>query len=240
MKSEEVSFIRACRLRTPRLCAVACAGLALAILLAGYGVAQSVNAKGMRIANNTPRFVHQAENIGPEDSSRVIEVTVWVRLNNQNAFHQLVQQLYQKDSPRYHQWLTPAEFNDNFAPKAEAARVVQDFLTAHNLSVVSVGPDNSYVKARGNVSDVQNAFHVQIHKFKVAGKTYRANTSDPVIEGPAGLLVAAVGGMDNLSLPAPCGLAPRSRYQHAFPRYSRRSRLERPILRGTVLPATRG
>jgi len=199
MRRQDVRrLIKVCRLRTLQSCTVAFAGLALAILLVGNGAAQSANGKGRRIANNTPRFVQQAENVGPEDSSKVIEVTFWLQQNKQNTLHPLVQQLYQKDSPRYHHWLTPAELNASFAPKEEDTQVMAEFLAAHNLSVVSVSRNNLYVKAQGTVSDVQNALHVQINKFKIGGKTYRANTSDPVIEGPAGALVAAVGGMDDL------------------------------------------
>ena len=173
-------------------------GLALAILLVGHGAAQSINGHGRQITNNTPPFVQKAENIGPEDSSKLIEVTLWLRLNNQDTFHQLVRELYQKDSPRFHQWLTPAEFNSGFGPTAEGASAVQDFLTSHNLNVVSVGRNNLYVRAGGTVGDVQRAFHVQIAKFNVAGKTYRANTSDPVIDGPAGSFVAAISGLADL------------------------------------------
>ena len=64
-------------------------GLALAILLVGHGAAQSINGHGRQITNNTPPFVQKAENIGPEDSSKLIEVTLWLRLNNQDTFHQL-------------------------------------------------------------------------------------------------------------------------------------------------------
>ena len=186
------------RLSFAGFCAVAFAGLALTILQVGYVAAQSVNGQGRQIVNNTPRFVWYAENIGPEDPSKLIEVTVWLRLNNQPAFHQLVHQLYQRDSPHYHHWLTPAEFNANFAPKAEEARIVEEFLTGHNLSVLSRSANNLYVRTEGSVRDVENAFHVQIRNFRFAGKTYRANTSDPLIEGPARSLVAAVEGMDDL------------------------------------------
>jgi subtilase family serine protease len=45
------------------------------------------------------------------------------------------------------------------------------------------------------VADLQKTFHVQINKFNMHGETYRANTSDPVIDDPAGAHVLAIGGL---------------------------------------------
>jgi subtilase family serine protease len=63
-----------------------------------------------------------------------------------------------------------------------------------------VGDPNLYVKARGTIADVQRAFHVELHQFDVHGQNYRANTTDPVIEGEAGTLVSRVGGLSDYRL----------------------------------------
>lgn len=183
--------------RVLRFCGIAVLGLTAAVLLDSYGPAQSVNGGGRLILNNTPGFVGTARNRGPEDPSKLINVTVWLRLHNSSALDDQLQQLYDPNAPNYHHWLAPADIKTSFAPTAAEALVVQKFLAAHNLSVVSVDANNLSVKALGRVGDVQSAFHVQINRFETQGATYRANTSDPVIEGPAGSLVAAVGGLDN-------------------------------------------
>jgi subtilase family serine protease len=169
----------------------------LALCLAAITAGLAQNSTARVIPNNTPRFVAKARNVGPEDSSKVINVTVWLRLHNQDSLHGLVEQLYQQGSPNYHRWLTPEQFKADYAPKAEEAAAVRNFLAAHNLSVLSVDENNLHVKARGTVGDVQNAFRVQIARFEVNGKTFKANTADPVIEEPVGSLVAAVDGLSD-------------------------------------------
>ena len=160
-------------------------------------------AGGQLVGNNTPKFAASAKDMGPATPSAVIDVTVWLNVRNRSEMDSLAKELYDPTSPNYRHWLSRIDIAARFGPTAQEAKTVQDFFTAHNLQIVSVGPDNFYVRARGTVAAVQNAFHVAINQFQVNGKTYRANTSDPYVEGAAGALVAAVYGLDNLEFKHP-------------------------------------
>src|ERR1700722_19334740 len=149
-----------------------------------------------RIVNNTPSYVATAKNLGAEDPSKVIEVSIWLQLHNRGQFDALTQSLYDRTSPNYHHWMTAKDIA-HFAPTAEEARTVQQFFAAHNLAVVKTGPNNFYVRARGTVGDVQKAFQVQLNNYQLGEKTVRANASDPYVEGAAGALVRAISGLDN-------------------------------------------
>ncbi len=130
--------------------------------------------------------------LGPEDSSRQVSVTVWLQQHNKAAFDSLVKQMYDKSSPQYHHWLTKAQYKANFAPTQKDAAVVREFLTSHNLTVSSTAKSNHYVTATGRVGDVQNAMNVQVNRFNINGKIHQAATSEPSVAGPAGALVSAV------------------------------------------------
>lgn len=149
------------------------------------------------IPNSKMGFVSTAKDLGPEDSSKQITVYVWLQLHNADSLRELVEQQYDPGSANYQNWLTPDEFKSNFAPTANDVATVKAFLAAHNLNVLSVGERNMYVKAQGSVADAQRAFQVQIHRFNVLGRIYRANTTDPIMEGPAGAVVSRVGGLSD-------------------------------------------
>ena len=164
---------------------------------------QASAATGQFIANNTPKFVATAKNLGPENPSKIIDVGLWLNLRNSAALDSLAEELYDPASSHYREWLKPAGFAERFAPTAQEARTVGEFLSLHNLRVVAVGPNNMFVRARGTVADVEKAFRVQIDDFDVNGKTCYANTSDPYVEGPAAELVGAVYGLDDLNYQHP-------------------------------------
>jgi subtilase family serine protease len=152
------------------------------------------------IANSQMGFVSKAPDLGPEDASKQITIYLWLQLRNGEPLSQLVEQLYDPTSASYQKWLTNDQFEANFAPTADDVASVKSFLTAHGLTVLSTGERNLYVRAQGSVEQVQSAFGVQIHRYNVDGKIYRANTTSPVMEGPAGALVSRVGGLSDYRL----------------------------------------
>lgn len=156
------------------------------------------NAYGYVIKNNTPGFLSKATDQGPADPTTVISVTAWLKLQNENQLDQQVQQLYNSKSPNFHKWLNQSQFNASFSPTAQHVNAVQNFLTAHGLSVIDIAENNFYVKAQGSIGQVEQAFHVSIHNFSWNGANYRSNTSDPAGNDPNLGLIAAVTGMDDV------------------------------------------
>jgi len=151
---------------------------------------------GTTIAHNTPSYVSTAKNLGAAEPSKTIEVSVWLNVHNRSGLDAMAESLYDRTSPNYRHWLTRAD-RAAFMPTAAEAKTVQTFFESNHLKVVRVGPDNLFVRAKGTVSDVEKAFHVQLNKYKLRGKVIRANDRDPSIDGAAGPLAAAVYGLDS-------------------------------------------
>lgn len=181
-------FTRVGRLRfhniSPFLMSGICVCLALVTLLAGVGFAQQ--------QHSSSTLVSGPHDLGPEDLSKTVSVTVWLRQHNKETFDALVQQMYDKSSAGYHHWLTMAQYKALFAPTRHDAAQVQEYLKAHNLTVTGTEKNNHYVIARGTVGDVQNAMNVQIHRFNINGTVQRAATGVPSVAGSVGAAVAAV------------------------------------------------
>jgi subtilase family serine protease len=148
---------------------------------------------------NAGRSLPKAQLLGPENSAKQITVNVWLKQHNKAAFNALVGQMYDKNSPNYHHWLTPNEYKQKFAPSAAEAATVRQHLTNNNLSVVSTDNFNHVVTARGAVADVQRAFGVQLNRVSVNGNIHRMPSAEPSIAGAAGKLVANVQGLADLS-----------------------------------------
>lgn len=139
----------------------------------------------------------QGTKLGLEDPDKQIAVTVWLNLHSKDALDAQVEQMYDKNSSNYHQFLTMAQFAERFAPTAKEAATVRDFLAAHNLKVTSTDKYNLYVTAEGRVADAQAAFNTNIDRIMVRGKVHRLNASEPKAEGAAGSLIATVQGLSD-------------------------------------------
>jgi subtilase family serine protease len=168
----------------------------LATLFTVLGMLSLASAQSYVISGNTPGFIKQAQDLGAADPSAVISVTAWLSLHNENKLDQLVKGQNQKRSPNYHKWITQGQFNSNFGPTSQEVNAVQNFLSAHNLTVVDVAENNMYVKVQGTIADVQKTFHVQLHNYSLNGQSYRGNKADPSVNGGGGH-IAAVTGLDD-------------------------------------------
>jgi subtilase family serine protease len=139
--------------------------------------------------------VRAAQILGAEDPSKQIAVTFWLNQHDKAGFDDLVRQMYDRNSPNYHHWLTPNEYKTRFAPTAEEMAIVQQHLATHNLHVVFTDKLNHAVTARGTVADVQRATGVQLNRVLINGEEHRMPSGELAIPGAAGKLVYAVQGL---------------------------------------------
>jgi subtilase family serine protease len=165
------------------------------IIFSSIALSTVVHAQPTTIAKNTPGFIEKATDLGPVDPNTVISVTAWLKLHNESQLDSLVQSLHQKGSPNYHKWITQDQFNASFGPTSQEVSAVQNFLSAHGLTVLEVAENNMYVKVQGTVDAVQKAFHVQIDNYNFKGTNYRSNKADPS-DGSGGH-IAALSGLDD-------------------------------------------
>lgn len=171
--------------------------LAVVTLLISFGLAQFAHAQA--VSDSTSRMLANAQNLGAEDLTKQITVTVWLKHHNEAAFHELVRQIYDKNSPNYHRFLTLDQYHAHFAPTSQEAALVRGYLTNHNLAISAADKNNHYIAAQGRIADVQEAFKVQINRFNVNGVVHRANLTEPTISGSASTVVAAVQGLNDLA-----------------------------------------
>jgi subtilase family serine protease len=144
------------------------------------------------------RTLPNTQILGAEDPTKQITVAFWLKQHDKAGFDELVRQMYDKNSPNYHHWLTVKEYEARFAPSAADMAVVRQHLAAHNLKVVSTDKLNHAVTARGSVADVERAAGVQLNRASINGVEHRVPAAEAVVPGAAGKVVAAVQGLSDL------------------------------------------
>lgn len=169
----------------------------ITLVIMVLGVALPALGDGGVVQRNTPSYVGNAKNMGPVEPSQTIEVSLWLNPRNRAELDALASELYDHTSPNYRHFLTHAQFAARFAPTAEQAETVRQFLKAHDLNIVRTGPSNFFVRASGTVAQIEAAFHVTLDQYEVNGQIIRANDKDPYIDSDAAPLVSAIYGLDS-------------------------------------------
>jgi pseudomonalisin len=114
----------------------------------------------------------------------------------QAALDALVEAQQDPNSPQYQQWLAPAEFAAQFGVNQTQLAPVTRWLAAHGLTVEEISAGRRLIVFSGTVGEVANAFHTELHRYRIDGIEHIANASDPQI--PAAL-AGVVGGVVALS-----------------------------------------
>ena len=103
-------------------------------------------------------------------------------------------------SPSYHQWLTPAQFGQQFGLSAADLAQVSAWLQQEGFTVTSTAQRGNAISFSGSVASVERTFQTLIHNYTVNGETHYANSTPISIPSALGGLVNSVRGLDNFRL----------------------------------------
>jgi subtilase family serine protease len=109
----------------------------------------------------------------------------------EEALAALIDQLHDRASPNFHQWLNAGEFGARFGLAAADLQAITGWLQARGFRIGLVYPSNLLIDFSGTAGQVRDAFHTEIHHLAVNGASHIANITDPQI--PAALAPAMVG-----------------------------------------------
>jgi hypothetical protein len=141
----------------------------------------------------------------------------------EGALRQLMDEQLSKDSPNFHKWLTPQQFGQQFGPADADIHTITDWLTRQGFQQIKVGAGRTAIEFSGNVGQVRNAFHTEIHQFKVNGEARQANVSDPQIPAALTSVVAGIVSLHNFprkSFKRDAGIHAATRDSHGNPQFT--------------------
>jgi len=107
------------------------------------------------------------------------------------ALARLINRQHDKQSAAYHNWLTPEQYAAHFGPAEPDVRQIAVWLQQQGFRVDAVARGRQWIEFSGTASQVENAFHTEMHHYTVRGEHHVANASDislphalaPVVEG---------------------------------------------------------
>ena len=129
-----------------------------------------------------------------EDSFAADRLTLILKRPNEReqALGQYLQDAHTPGTASYHKWLTPDEFGRRFGAADSDVAALTAWLESHGFTVNKVHPGRVAIEFSGNAAQVDAAFHTEIHRYNIQGKTEFANSSDPQIPAAFASLVAGI------------------------------------------------
>ena len=189
------------RLRIGVLAAcLSCAGLYAQTdrISAAIDVRRSVVLHG----NRHPQASPQNDRGAVEGSFPVAGMTLLLKpsADQQTALQQLLAGQQDPGSPHYRQWLTPEQYADSFGVSAADLAKITDWLKVQGFTLDNVSRSRTFVTFSGTAAQTGSAFHTEIHRYLVNGRTHYANATDPSIPAALAGVVSSIRGLNDFRL----------------------------------------
>jgi hypothetical protein len=132
-----------------------------------------------------------------------LSLAIGLPARNQAELDGLLRDLYDPHSGRFHRFLTPREFTENFGPTEEDYQAVIDFARTNGLTVTRRHGNRLVLEVEGSVSKIERAFEVNLRTYRhpTEGRDFYAPDGEPSI--PGGLRATDVEGLTDFSRPRP-------------------------------------
>ncbi len=156
----------------------------------------------VRSHGNVPRLPPGTVDVGPSPATQQIQVDVALRPRQPAQLQALAQAVQDPASPRYHHFLPAGAFAARFAPSASTVAAVRHWLADRGLRPTAAVTDGLVLHVRASAATLSRAFGVAFRQVRLpSGRLARVPTVEPLI--PSGLqqTVAAVVGLDTVSVP---------------------------------------
>jgi subtilase family serine protease len=111
------------------------------------------------------------------------------------ALAQLLADQQDPASPRYHAWLTPEQFGEQFGAARQDIDTIASWLESEGFQVTEVAAGRRAIEFSGNVQQVEAAFHTQIDRYQWNGEPHIANATDISIPAALAPVVAGVASL---------------------------------------------
>jgi len=115
----------------------------------------------------------------------------------ESSLRRLMDGQQSKFSTNYQRWLTPQDFGIQFGVTDSDLQTITQWLSSQGFVDIKVGPGRTAVEFSGNVGQVRNTFHTEIHQYEVGGESYFANATDPQIPAALGAVISGIVTLHN-------------------------------------------
>lgn len=175
----------------------------IAVLAASLASAQPVIAQQRQALQTHATAPAGAEPIGRLPASQILQLAISLPLRNQAQLNALLAQIEDPTSPNYHQYLSSAQFREQFGPTVEQYRQVIAFVKSHGFTITHTSRSRQLLNVSGPASAVEQTFQVamQVYQHTTENRTYFAPSVEPTVE--VGLPILGVSGLTDRIRPHP-------------------------------------
>ena len=150
-----------------------------------------------------PKQIASATLVGRVPATQMIRLALTLPLRNTSTLTTLLHDLYDPRSPKYHQYLSGADFKAQFSPSDADYNSLIAFAKAQGFTVTATPANSLLLNVQAPASVVEKAFGVQLNNYKetATGRIFFAPDREPSLDASFAVLPKGIIGLDNAVVP---------------------------------------
>jgi subtilase family serine protease len=155
------------------------------------------------LAGHVPKAAVTLQSVGSVPASKQMRLAIALPLRNQDGLSKLLAELYDPNSPRYRQYLTPEQFTDAFGPTEADYNELATFAEANGLRVTGRHPNRMLLDVSGSVENIEKALHLHLLEYShpKENRTFFAPDAEPALDLKVPVL--HISGLTDFEIPRP-------------------------------------
>jgi hypothetical protein len=172
---------------------------ALAVAAVVVVFCDTTHASPQVLKDSIPRVISHLSAVGRLDPQTQLNLSIGLPLQSESTLDNLLGQLSDPASPNYRRYLTPQQFNQQFAPSASDYQAVANFFGTNGFTVVQHS-SRMVLDVSGSAADVERVFHVTMRTWQhpTQHRTFFAPDSVPSFDLTVPIL--HISGLDNYAV----------------------------------------
>jgi kumamolisin len=140
----------------------------------------------------------KVQTLGRMPSTQLLQLDIVLQLRDREGLQALLRDQYDRQSPNFRNWITPAEFTERFGPTQQDWDTLAAWARSSGMEIVGGGRDGFEMQVKAPVSVIEKAFHINMLNVldPKDGKTYFTADREPKADLPFALW--HVSGLDNM------------------------------------------
>jgi pseudomonalisin len=147
--------------------------------------------------------LHDVKLIGAPSATKPLRISLALDPRDSATLSRAVKATYTQGTTSYHRFITPAQWNERFAPTESTVAKATNYLRSEGFAHVSVTSNRLLVTAEANVATVERAFDTSLASAVIHGVRRFINVTPAMVPSTLGGAVQAVLGLNDVPLSQP-------------------------------------
>ena len=140
---------------------------------------------------------NEAIYLKPVEPNKAIHVTVWLKLRNQDGLADTLQAIYDPESPKYQQFLSTSDYQNDYAPFIKTQQALKDYFTEKGMHAEI---SNDHINVTGKAYQLEQALQIRLNYYRYQEREVYAFNKPPLLDAHLAASVFAITGLSDAVL----------------------------------------